>query len=87
MLMYNSYTNITTKDYKMKEKLDAANIQFPQYWSIPKVAEAFQTLSTLELYEYFGCPSATSYSRMMNKYMPNRPPKVSFAEYIKMALA
>ena len=66
----------------MQKHLQLNNINFPDYWDLPKILNAFKTLSTLELYEYFGCPSATSFTRKMGKYMPNRPAKQSYAKYL-----
>jgi hypothetical protein len=67
----------------MQNKLIENNVHFPDFWDLDKVLHAFTTMSTLELYAYFESPSATSFSRMMNKYMLDRPSRVTFADYIR----
>lgn len=45
--------------------------------------EAFKTKSTLELYDFFRCNNATSFTNMMKKYFPDKPPKMAYAEYVR----
>ena len=57
-------------------------IQLPDYWDKEKVLNAFKTMSTLELYKYFGCANSTSFTRMMKPIFPNRPDKMSYSTYV-----
>ena len=71
----------------MKTKLlSEAGVLFPEYWDWEKVLSAFAKLSTLELYDYFSCPNATSFTRLMKPIFPNRPERMPYSKYLKSVL-
>ena len=71
----------------MKTKLlSEAGVLFPKYWDLEKVLSAFAKLSTLELYDYFSCPNATSFTRLMKPIFPNRPERMPYSKYLKSIL-
>lgn len=58
-------------------------IKFPDYWDEEKVLKALTTLGTFELYEYFGCANASSFTRLLGPCMPKRPTKTSYSAYTR----
>lgn len=71
----------------MNKNLSDAGISFPDFWDEVKVLNAFNTLESVELREYFGCSNGTSFTRMMKPHFPNRPEKSSYSKYIKEILS
>jgi hypothetical protein len=69
------------------QQLKDNKIIFPNYWDQEKVVKAITTLDTFDLYEYFGCANAASFTRKMNPYFPERPKHVSFGKYLRDILA
>ena len=67
----------------LRNSLQDNEVIFPPYWDVSTVCHAFATLSTAELYNYFGCRSSTSFGQKMKPCMPNRPAKQSYQSYIQ----
>jgi hypothetical protein len=66
----------------MHQNLIDAGLTFPAYWDEDKVIKALTTLTTFELYAYFGCSNASSFTRLMKPCFPNRPEKTSYSKYV-----
>lgn len=66
--------------------LNSEGIKFPLYWDEDAVAEAFNTKTTLELYDFFGCANATAFTRMMKKVFTTKPETMSYSDYVKTLL-
>ena len=84
----NNVTNKWRNNVKKFNSKDVTNnvINIPDYWDTDKVINAFDKLDTYELYEYFGCSNAASFTRKMKPVFPMRPEKTPYAKYVKSLL-
>lgn len=61
-------------------------IKFPKYYDKAAIINAFKTLGTVELYEFFECKNGTAFSNLLRKYFPDKPLKMSYSEYVRELL-
>ena len=61
-------------------------IKFPKYYDKAAIINAFKTLGTVELYEFFECKNGTAFSNLLRKYFPDKPLKMSYSEYVRSLL-
>jgi hypothetical protein len=78
--------HLQMEKYMHKNLIDAG-VNFPVWWNEALVLEAISTLDTLDLYEYFNKPNATSFTRFMKPYFPNRPSNMPYSRYVRNLLA
>lgn len=71
----------------MHEQLKQAMINFPEYWNTDSVVDAIKSKHQDDLLEYFDCANAQSLARKLNPCFPNRPPRVSYRQYLTEVLS
>ena len=62
-------------------------VEFPGFWDEAKVTEAFRTMDTVELMQFFRCNNATSFSKLLRPCFPNKPDRSSYSAYAKELIA